>query len=167
MGTQSGFENIDFSQIPTDDFEGVPDAPEHFTGDFIELSQLGFLTNTVNFCGYTFGIKTLSHEEEVAAAKLVKLADDSVAQFAVTIGAAVAASLTHIDGMPWMPNVMDLEADVHVADRYRRLKKFSPPLIQFLFNELAALNQRRDKELGELQKKYSGDIRTSTDSAAA
>jgi hypothetical protein len=161
MGTQSGFEDIDFSQIPTD---GDQEFTEDFTGDFIDLSQLGFLSTEVDFCGHKFGLKTLSHEEEVAAAKLVKLAEDSMAQFQVTIGSVVAAAVTHINGAPWMPNIMAVPADAHVRSRYDRLSKFSPPLIQFLFNELTKLNQKRDKELGELQKKFSGDIETSTDS---
>jgi hypothetical protein len=162
MGTQSGFENIDFSQIPTDGDQEIPS--EDFSGDFIDLAQLGFLSTTVNYCGHEFGLKTLSHEEEVAAAKLVKLAEDSMAQFQVTVGSVVAASITHINGAPWVPNVTSAPTEAWLADRYKRLSKFTTPLIQFLFNELAKLNQRRDKELGELQKKFSGDIDSSTDS---
>lgn len=161
MTTKSGFEDI-IGNIPTDGPQA--ETLESFDDDFIALGQLGYLSDTVHFCGHSFGLRTLNHAEEVAAAKLIKLAEDTSAQFKVSIGAIVAAAITTINGEPWIPNILGMDEDSHVARRYKKLGDFAPPLVEFLFQELAKLNLRRDEQLKELQKKFSGDIRISSGS---
>lgn len=146
---------------PTDD--SLQEQPEEYSENFVQLSQLGYLSDLVSWCGHQFQIKTLNTKEEIAASKLVRQYDDTLAQYKATLTSIVAASLISINGIPFLPYLGDVEFEAHIEQRFNRVTDWFWPAIDFLAKEQAKLTERATKELEELEKKFSGSRRVLSD----
>lgn len=62
------------------------------------LTHLGSLTTEVEFAGHTFGLRTLTAAEEIAAAVVIKPFKDTLKEPEAWAAAQVALALTHVDG---------------------------------------------------------------------
>jgi hypothetical protein len=62
------------------------------------LVHLGYLEDTVEFCGHRFGIRTLYGYEDLLVGLLTKEYTETVAQAKAWTIAHVALALTHVDG---------------------------------------------------------------------
>lgn len=150
----------DFSQV----LKGIP-TEDGFTveNDFVELSQLGYLTSKVEWCGHTFLIKTLNLEEEIATGKIVSQFEGSIAQYKATLTSVVAASIEIMNDQPFMPRMGDMSVDAHINAKYKRVASWYWPTIEFLASEHAKLADRAKAQMEDLQKKFSVSMRTSSD----
>jgi hypothetical protein len=77
----------DFGEFP-------PEVQEAVDG----LIHLGELSKDFEFCGHTFGLRTLRAQEEMAAAKAVEPFKDTLKEPQAFASSQVALALTHVDG---------------------------------------------------------------------
>jgi hypothetical protein len=62
------------------------------------LIHLGELSDDFEFCGHTFGLRTLRMNEEIAAAKVIEPFRNTIKEPEAWIAAQIGLSLIHIDG---------------------------------------------------------------------
>lgn len=124
-------------------FEGFEQSVADNT---VELINLGALERDFEFCGHTFGLKTLRADEDFAVGAALKEWQDTAKAAQVWGAAHVAMALTHIDGdtafcPPIGPN--------KTAFAKARLKWLTEntywPTINFLYEKYADLLDEQQK----------------------
>lgn len=118
------------------------------------LAQVGRLTETFNWLGHEFTIRTLKVDEEIAIGQVIKHLDGIVTQEKGAVAAYVAASLVSVDGVPFMG---DIESELlnNMLARYKRLVgKYHWPVVEFLQGKCLELQLKVYDLIKELEKKY-------------
>lgn len=77
----------------------VPFEP-HIYESVEGLIHLGAISDDFEFAGHTFGLRTLTVAEEIAAGVVVKPFKDTLREANAWAAAMVALALTHVDGDP-------------------------------------------------------------------
>lgn len=111
-----------------------------------QLLQLGYLDSSVEFLGETFGLRTLTGEEELLASIVAKPYLESFGQLKAWAWSNVALALTHHNGHEdFCPPVgHNLQEFAHQRFRYVT-KKWYWPIGEFLFEEFKKLEAERDE----------------------
>lgn len=126
------------------------------------LIHLGALSTDVDFCGHTFGIRTLRTAEELAASIVLEPYRGTIQEPRAWASAQVGLALTHIDGDDQFcpaagPNLEDF---ARARLRYVTQNWFWPT-IDTLFVEYTTLLERQVRAVRAWQDLSTGALPTS------
>lgn len=126
------------------------------------LTYLGQLTETVNFCGHQFGLKTLRPAEKFAIAQVLQPYRNTVFEVDVFQALHVGLALTEVDGNqdfcpPIGPSVEDLaRARLGYLSGTNGQAGWYPPTIEFLWTQYMLLEATAGKAMTELDSLSKG-----------
>lgn len=144
-------EEIDF-----EDFGAEPEFEDRFPDEVAEdvdgLIWLGYLENSVEFCGHDFVIRTLRMEEEMLAALISKDYIDTLGQAKAWITAQVALSLVSVDGDDAFCPPAGPDKKNYARARFKYVSSnWFEPTINFLYSEYANLIKKQADALEEME----------------
>lgn len=125
--------------------------PEEVSEIVDGLLWLGYLDDTIEFCGHEFVIRTLRLEEEMLAGLLAKEYAGTISEAKAFITAQISLALVSVDGdenfcPPIGPNTKD-----HARARFNYVaKNWYDPTIAFLYTKYAALVERQADAIREM-----------------
>jgi hypothetical protein len=116
------------------------------------LIHLGALFDTVEFCGHTFGIRTLRLGEELSAARVVAPFRNTLKEPEAWASAQVALALTSVDGDEDFCPQAGPDQDAYAQARFRYLgKNWFWPTVEYIYNDFTRLQQRQIVAIRALQ----------------
>lgn len=129
------------------------------------LLHLGYLEDTISFCGHTFTIKTLYAHEDLLVGLLTKEYVETLAQVKAWATANVALALKAIDGQKdFCPPASHDELD-NARGRFQYVARtWQYPTVEYLFQEHARLNAERQEAYESLQNLSGRSLRQPTPS---
>jgi hypothetical protein len=120
------------------------------------LMYLGQLTETVRFCGHSFGLRTLKPQHKYAIGQVVQPYRNTLVEVDIWQNTHVATALTHVDGKhDFCPAIgPDMEDFVrgrlnYVSDADRG---WYDPTLEFLWTRYAVLEATATTAIAELQR---------------
>lgn len=126
--------------------------PEEVMEDVEGLLWLGYLEDTVEFCGHEFVIRTLRLEEEMLAGLVTKEYVETLAQAKAWIAAQVGLALVSVDGdenfcPPAGPGTKD-----YARARFKYVtSNWYEPTINYIYSKYAELVERQVFALQEME----------------
>lgn len=132
--------------------EDLPEFDEKSKDDFVGLLYLGALTHSFSFAGHAFIIRTLTTDEILAVGQVVKDHEGSVSQMKAYATAVVAACTVSVDSQPLPTPLRDLPGDVALRDRLDVAKKWYPYVIDVVYSEFLALEDKMNRVFAEMGK---------------
>jgi hypothetical protein len=118
--------------------------PEEVQNDLEGLIVLGHLDTTVEWCGHSFGLRTLKAQEELQVYRIVKEYQESFGQVLCLAAATVALSLTHIDHFEDFCEKIGPSARAFADSRFAYVtENWYKPVIEHLFKEYELLRARQ------------------------
>lgn len=124
--------------------EGLFDQfPAQVQEDVHGLIHLGYLEETIEWCGHSFTLHTLNGEEELAVGLLCKEYAETLAQAKAWAWANVSQSLAAVDGDPDFCPPIGPDPMIHAKARFRYLLKWFWPTIEELYRHYALLVERQ------------------------
>lgn len=138
--------------VDEDENEALPEFDEKSRDDFIGLMYLGALTHAFPFAGHSFVIRTLTTDEILAVGQVVKDYEGSVSQMKAYATAVVAAAVVTVDKKPLPTPIRDLPGDTALRDRFDVVKKWYPYVIDVVYSEFLALEDRMNRVFAEMGK---------------
>jgi hypothetical protein len=131
---------------------GSEKFPEEITDDVDGLIWLGYLEDTIDFCGHEFVIRTIRAEEQLLAALVTKEYADTLGQAKAWVAAHVALCLVAIDGdEDFCPQAGFSKKDYAKA-RFRYItRKWYEPTINKIYESYVALLERQAEVLEEME----------------
>lgn len=137
--------------------------PEEVADDVDGLLWLGFLEESVEFCGHDFVIRTLRLEDEILAGLVVKDYKDTISQAKAWIAAQVGMALVSVDeNEDFCPQAGPNKKDFARARFQYITKNWYEPTINYLYVKYVELLERQDKVLKEMENLSKGDRITFT-----
>jgi hypothetical protein len=116
------------------------------------LIHLGHLSDEVEFCGHTFGLRTLRLGEELSAAKVSEPFSNTLKAAESWASAQVALALTSVDDDEDFCPQAGPNQDVYARARFQYLSKnWYWPTVDFLYSSLVRLQQRQLAAIRALQ----------------
>lgn len=118
------------------------------------LMYLGQLTDTVQFCGHSFGIRTLRPQHRFAIAQVIQPYRNTIEEVGIYRNATVGIALTHVDGdhnfcPPIGPDLEDLvKARLNYVGHHET--GWYPPTLEFLWTRHQLLELTAAKAIAEL-----------------
>lgn len=121
------------------------DQFDQSTTDAIDgLIHLGELTKDVEFCGHTFGLRTLRIDDDLAASKVVEDFRGTIKEADAWTSSQVALALTHIDGEEDFCPQAGPSKTAFARARFQYItSNWFQPTIDYLFTEYAALLEKQ------------------------
>lgn len=112
----------------------------------VELVNLGALSSEVDFCGHTFGLRTLRVDEEVAVGAALGSYEGNLKDAQVWGAMHIGMALTHVDGdQDFCPAVGPNKTDFAKA-RFRWVtSQWYMPTVSFLYEEYTKLLVEQNK----------------------
>lgn len=109
------------------------------------LISLGALSNpNIEFCGHTFGLRTLRIDEDLASAIVIEPFRNTLKEPEAWAAAIVALALTHIDGEEDFCPQTGPDKVAYAQARYRYVtSKWFQPTLDFLFEEYNVLLEKQ------------------------
>lgn len=143
------------SQVP-DPFDAFPeDARQDVDG----LIWLGYLEDSISFCGHDFVIRTLRGDEELLAGLVMKDYVETLGQAKAHVWATIALSLTAVDGAAdFCPQATPNKKDYARARFNWVTGNWYWPTALFIYNRYTALLQRQQEALEALEDFCSGSL---------
>jgi hypothetical protein len=130
------------------------------------LIYLGELEEEVEFCGHTFGLKTLRAYEEMAAASVVEKFRNTLKEPEAWAAAQVGLALTHIDGETDFCPSIGPDSSAFAKARFNYIsRKWYWPTIQFLYNEYTRIQGKQLGAIRAVQDLSNRSLPTSSSSA--
>jgi hypothetical protein len=137
--------------------------PESVIEDVDGLLWLGYLEDTVDFCGHEFVIRTLRLEEEILAGLITKDYVETLAQAKAWVAAQIGLSIVSIDGdenfcPPAGPNKRD-----YARARFNYVtSNWYEPTINYLYSRYTALLEKQLMAIEEMENLSQGSRITFT-----
>lgn len=127
------------SQVnPFDEFG--PEVSESIDG----LLHLGEISSEIEFCGHTFGLRTLRADEEIASAKVVESYRETLKEAEAWAAAQVGMALTHLDGNPDFCPAIGPDKVSFARARFQYVtSNWYPPTINYLYGEYVKLLEKQ------------------------
>lgn len=127
------------------------------------LVWLGYLEDTFEFCGHTFGIRTLYGNEELQASLLCKEYTDTLGQVKAWTWAHVALALTSVDGkQDFCPSIGPDEME-HARAKFKYVTtRWFWPVAEYIFTRFAVLQQNQLKAIEAVQDLSNRSLRPSS-----
>lgn len=128
-----------------------PFGPE-IANDVEGLIHVGNLTDEVEFCGHTIGIRTLTAYEEIAAAAAVEEFRNTLREPQAWATAQVGLAITHIDGDENFCPPIGPDPTGFAKARFMYISKnWYWPTIDFVYESYIALLDRQIKAIRAVQ----------------
>lgn len=147
-------EENSFEDIPFEDERPMykDRFPDEVNDDVDGLIWLGYLEDSVEFCGHEFVLRTLRLEEEILAGLISKDYVDTIGQAKAWIAAQVALALVSVDGEDAFcpPAGPDRKAYARARFKYVSTNWFEPT-VNFLYSKYAELVGRQSQALEEME----------------
>lgn len=116
------------------------------------LIYLGHLTTEVEFCGHTFGLRTLHTDEEIAAGEVIESLRNTIKEPEAYVSAQIALALTHVDGDEEFCPPVGPDKSQYAKARYRYVtSQWYWPTIQYLYTEYTKLLGRQIEAIRSIQ----------------
>lgn len=129
------------SQVSSDPFDQFDQSIRE---DVDGLIHLGELSKDVEFCGHTFGLRTLRIDEEIAAAKAIDSFRETLKEPEAWQASQVGLALTHIDGdSDFCPPIGPDKTALARARFQYVTSKWYQPTIDYLFSEYVTLLEKQ------------------------
>jgi len=126
--------------------------PDAVIEDVEGLLWLGYLEDTVDFCGHEFVIRTLRLEEEILAGLITKDYVETLAQAKAWVAAQVGLALVAIDGDEnFCPQAGPNKKDYARARFQYVSSNWFEPTINYLYSRYTNLIQRQLAALEEME----------------
>lgn len=136
------------------------------------LAYLGFIEKSIDFCGHTFGMKTLRPAEKAAIAILVDPWKGTLAEPEVWANGHVGLSLTSIDGNTEFCNAVGPNINDYAQARFKYITNpetgLYQPTLDFLFGfylQLEGESLEAVKEFQNLAERSQQPSQPSADSS--
>lgn len=118
--------------------------PSEVRRDVDGLIHLGELSEDIEFCGHTFGLRTLRVDEEIAAAKAVEQFRDTLKEPHAWAAVQVGLALTHLDGDSNFCPKIGVDKVSFARGRFQYVtSNWYWPTIDYLHGEYARLLERQ------------------------
>lgn len=128
-----------------------------------QLLSLGYIGTEVEFCGTTYGLRTLTGDEELLAGLISKPYLESFGAPKAWAWANLGIALTHVNGDPdFCPPTSPNRKDFAQA-RFNFVTKWFWPLGEYLFEQFKALERERDEVIEVVKGKSQRSPLISTD----
>lgn len=115
----------------------------------VELVNLGAIEDEFEFCGHTFGLRTLRTDEDIAVGSALSSYEwsaDHPKSIQLWSAAHVAMALTHVDGdTDFCPPTGPNKATFAKARLRWLTQEYYWPVIQYLFEKYADLLAKQEK----------------------
>ena len=132
--------------------EEVDRFPDEVVDDVDGLLWLGFLEDTVEFCGHEFVIRTLKLEDEMLAGLVTKDYKDSVSQGKAWIAAQVGMALVSVDGdANFCPQAGSSKTNYARARFQYVTKSWYEPTVNYIYVKYLELIERQEFVLSEME----------------
>lgn len=125
---------------------------------------LGYLTSEVEFCGHSFGLRTLTTTEEILAGEVVQPYRNTIKEPEAFVIAQIGLALTHVDGDEEFCPAIGPNKMQHAKARFQYTGKWHWPTNQYLYTEYTKLLGRQIEAVRALQDLSSRSQRTSSPS---
>ena len=136
--------------------------------DVVELTQIGQLEDTFEWCGHTFKIRTLTVQEEIILGLICREYTDTMSQIKAMNTAAIGAALMEVDGLPWFPPMQKIDSPnelrAYLTNKFHQAAKLYDPVLAVIQEYYANLLERQNRSVDELSKKFWRDRKNSSDS---
>lgn len=130
------------------------------------LIHLGALTKDVEFCGHTFGLRTLLPADEIAAAKSIEDFRGTLKEPEAWASALVGVALTHVDGEEdFCPPVGPSKTSFAKARFNYVTSNWYWPTIEWLHREYVSLVSKQIEAVRAMQDLSAGSLPMSSPSA--
>lgn len=117
------------------------------------LTYLGQLSETLEFCGHTFGIRTLLPQDKFAISVVMQPYRNTIMEVDVYQAAHVGASLTAIDGDEDFCPPIGPGLESAIRGRLTWLaKNLYPPTVEYLWVNLQLLEVKASQAVAELDR---------------
>lgn len=127
-----------------------------------DIVQQSEVQDDFTFAGHSFGLRTLSVAEEIAAAKVIESFRNTLKEPEAWATAKVALALTHVDDDPdFCSPLGKSNKTAHAKSRLNYVGDWPWPIIDALFQFYAQLEARRLKKIQEAQDLSEGSLLTS------
>lgn len=124
------------------------------------LIWLGYLTDTVEFCGHRFGIRTLTGSDELLIGLLTKQYTETFSQAKAWMWAHVALCLTSVDDQDDFCPPIGPNPEEFARARFNYVTKWYEPLGAFLFSEYERLREEQKAAVEAVRDLSSRSLRT-------
>lgn len=149
---------MDSQATPFDEFP--PDVRKDVEG----LIHLGSLSSDVEFCGHTFGLRTLRISEELAAAKVAELYKGTLKEAHALMTAEIGLALTYVDSDESFCPQATPDEQAFARARFHYMGKWHWPTIDFLYGEYVQIKERQINAIRQVQDLSPRSRRTSSPS---
>lgn len=140
---------VEDNTLVTSIFEGL-NQKERST--VVELVSLGQLEEDFEFCGHTFGLKTLRADEDLAVGVVLKEFEGSMKEAQAWACAHAAMALTHIDhDDAFCPPSGPSKVAFAKARMNYLTQGFYFPVIAAIYEKYAELNVRQNETIEKLR----------------
>jgi hypothetical protein len=124
--------------------------------DIIQQSEV---QDDFTYAGHSFGLRTLSVAEEIAAAKVIESFRNTLKEPEAWATAKVALALTHVDDDPdFCPPLGKSNKTAHAKARLNYVGEWAWPIIDALFQFYTRLEAQRLKKIQEAQDLSEGSL---------
>jgi hypothetical protein len=126
--------------------------PEEVNEDVDGLIWLGYLEDTIDYCGHEFVIRTLRSEEQLLASLVTKEYTDTLGQAKAWVAAHVGLALVSVDGdEEFCPKASFSKKDYARARFQYVTGKWFEPTINRIYNAYSDLLERQASVLEEME----------------
>jgi hypothetical protein len=121
------------------------------------LIYLGQLSEIIDFCGHTFGLRTLLPQDKFAISAVLQPYRNTIMEVDAFQAAHVAVALTEIDGNPDFCSPIGPGIESATKGRLNWVSQnLYPPTIEFLWNHYAFLTAKALQAMQELDRLSKG-----------
>lgn len=131
--------------------------PEEWRQPVEGLMYLGQLSETIEFCGHTFGLRTLLPQDKFAISSVIQPYRNTIMEVDVYQAAHVAAGLTAVDGDENFCPPIGADINAFLQGRLNYIaKRLYPPTIEFLWTRQQLLEATAAQAIKEMDRLLRG-----------
>lgn len=129
------------------------EPPGDWHKDLHGLLMIGYLTGTFEWVGHRIVLRTLTTDEELIVASLVREWDATIGAPRAYATALAAMAVVSIDGMPMPMPLGETAGQMQGAiERFKYARRWYPTTIDMIYNHYLELEQRAQQVVSELGK---------------
>lgn len=138
--------------IETNDDVQSDRFPDEINDDVDGLVWLGYLEDTIEYCGHEFVIRTIRAEEQLLASLVIKEYSETLGQAKAWVAAHVGLALVSVDGDDEFCPQAGFSKKDYARARFRYVtSKWYEPTINRIYEAYSNLLERQSAVLDELE----------------
>lgn len=155
--------SVEMSDSADTEKDPLPEFDPKVREDFEGLLYLGRLTDTFNWLGHRFLIRTLSVGEILEVGLLHKPYIGSLADVKAYQAAVVAAAVLEVDGKPMPVPLTNERTDTSLVNRFEYiLNSWFPPTLDEIYQQFLLLESRVEEVIAAMGKAPASTVLTRT-----